>query len=82
VGPWLGPTLGDGYWQFWVQIFGGSALLIAGIAVYDGITRRRLHPAFVYGALAAVAGEVAASWLYYSPGWKVVATSIIRAARL
>lgn len=79
---WLGirlyDHLGEGYWQFWVELFGGSGLLIAGIGIYDWITRRRLLPAFVYGALSVLAGQALATWLYYSPGWKAVATSIIR----
>lgn len=78
LGIWLYPRLGEGFWQFWVELFGGTGLLIAGIGVYDWITRRRLHPAYVYGVLSILAGQVLASWLYYSPGWKAVATSIIR----
>jgi len=71
-------SLGDGPWQFWVALFSGNAVLIAGIAVYDWITRRRLHPAYVFGALWIFTGQIVASWLYYNPAWKSFATTVIR----
>jgi hypothetical protein len=70
--------LGDGAWQFWVALFSGNAVLIFGIGVYDLLTRRRLHPAYVFGALWIFTGQFAASWLYYNPAWKSIATTIIR----
>jgi hypothetical protein len=71
-------VLGTGIWQFWVAIFSGSAVLIIGIGVYDWITRRRLLPAYVLGALWIFTGQITASWLYYNAGWKSIATTIIR----
>lgn len=70
--------LGDGTWQFWVALFSGNAVLIAGIGIYDWITRGRLHPAYVFGALWIFTGQIAASWLYYIPAWKSLATTVIR----
>jgi len=41
-------------------------------------TRRRIHPAWVMGALWVLAGQWTASWLYCDPTCKAVATSILR----
>jgi hypothetical protein len=80
---WLGvliyPYLLDGYWQFWLELFGGTAGMIALLGAYDCITRRRLHPAFVLGTLWILIGQFAASWLYHDAGWRALATQIIRA---
>jgi hypothetical protein len=48
------------------------------MGAYDWITRRRLHPAYVFGAFWIFTEQVTAAWLYFNPGWKVLATSIIQ----
>lgn len=78
LGDPLFALLGNGPWQFWVALFSGNALLIVGIGVYDCITRRRLHPAYVLGALWIFTGQIAASWLYYNAAWKSIAATTIR----
>jgi hypothetical protein len=79
VGAWHYGHLGEGFWPFFFEFFGASALLIFGIGAYDLVTRQRLHPAYVLGAAWIFVGQLSASWLYYQPGWKATATSIIRA---
>ena len=74
----LHPLLGSGVWQTYIQIFAATDLMVLGIGVYDLCTRRRLHPAWVIGALWILAGQLTASWLYYNPTWKMIATSIVR----
>ena len=76
--PLLHPLLGSGVWETYVQIFAATDLLILGIGIYDLWTRRRIHPAWVIGALWVLAGQWTASWLYCDPAWKAVATSILR----
>lgn len=70
--------LGDGPWQFWVEAYASSWVLILGIGAYDWVTRHRLHPAWVFGALWILAEELTATWLLFSPEWKGLATSIIQ----
>lgn len=77
--PFLHPLLGSGVWQTYVQIFALTDLMVLGIGVYDWRTRRRLHSAWVLGALWILAGQLTASWLFYNPTWKALATSILRA---
>lgn len=78
MGEQLLALLGSGAWEFWVAAFSGNAVLIFGIGVYDWITRRQLHPAYVFGALWIFAGQMVASWLYYNAAWKNIATTLIR----
>jgi uncharacterized membrane protein YozB (DUF420 family) len=80
-GRWLaGPLysiLGDGFIPFLVEFFTGTILLVLMLGTYDVVTRRRLHPAYVAGAVLGIASEVLASWLYVSPAWKAVALKIV-----
>lgn len=76
--PLLHSLLGDGIWQTYIQIFAATDLMVLGIGVYDLCTRRRLHPAWIIGASWILVGQLTASWLYYNPTWKVMATSIVR----
>lgn len=76
--PFLHPLLGNGVWQTWVQIYAATSLLVPGIGLYDLLTRRRLHPAWVFGALWILAGQWIASWLFYNPTWKVIAALILQ----
>ena len=77
--PFLHPLLGSGVGQTYVQIFALTDLMVLGIGLYDWRTRRRLHPAWVLGALWMLTGQLTASWLFYNPTWKAIATSILRA---
>ena len=77
--PLLLPLLGLGLWQTYIQIFAATNLMVLGMGLYDWSTRRQLHPAWFLGALWMFVGQVTACWLYYAPGWKVIATSILRA---
>lgn len=79
IGRSLHELLGAGVMQTYVQIFAATDLLVLGIGVYDWWTRRCVHPAWVFGSLLIVVCQLTASWLYYDPGWKVVATSVVRA---
>jgi len=76
--PLLHPLLGSGVWETYVQIFVATDFLVLGIGIYDLWTRRRMHPAWIFGALWVLAGQWTASWLYYDPTWKAIASSILR----
>ena len=70
-------TLADGYWVNWAEAYLSDFLLIAMLGFYDLITRRRLHPAYVFGAIWGLGFELIAIGLYVSPWWKPVATALI-----
>jgi len=73
----LNAMLGDGWLPFIVAFFGPTILLVAGLGIYDLLTRHRLHPCYVAAAALGVAGEVLAAWLYVSPAWKATSLRII-----
>jgi hypothetical protein len=78
---WLGAgitkQLGDGYWGFLTSLYVGNDVLIAGVALYDLITRQRLHRAYLAGLAWIVALQLTAGWLYFAPAWKLVALRLI-----
>ncbi|HWE46080.1 MAG TPA: hypothetical protein VG407_08625 [Caulobacteraceae bacterium] len=66
-----------GFWRFWVASYTGPTLLVLAMGAYDFITRKRLHPAWLTGGAAIIAGEMLATWLYVSPWWKSVALKLL-----
>ncbi|MGH6877697.1 MAG: hypothetical protein ACREHV_10020 [Rhizomicrobium sp.] len=73
----LEKLLGHGYWPFAAELYLADFLLVVAIGGYDLLTRRRLHPAFVYGAVWGLGLELIAVWLYFSPAWKPVSLALI-----
>lgn len=73
----LQKLLGDGYWANWAELYLSDFLLIALVGTYDLISRRKLYPAYVFGAVWGLGLELTAVWLYLSPWWKPLATMLI-----
>jgi hypothetical protein len=70
----------SGTFPWWVGFYSGVNLLMIGIGVYDLVTRRRLHPAYIAGMAWVFANEVAATRLVlHSPGWTALATKMVAA---
>jgi uncharacterized membrane protein len=85
-GRWWGSTLTTllsdghavaGYWANAAGLFLGDFLLVVVMGAYDLITRRRLHPAFIFGAVFGLTWEAVSVWLYVSPWWKPVAMKLL-----
>jgi len=74
IGPGLATT---GFWGFLIVFNIGGDLLIAALGVYDLVTRKRLHPAYVMGAGWILANEAAAAWLFFSPSWKLISLRLL-----
>jgi hypothetical protein len=72
---WFGG--GDGFAITFAGFFLATDILVLGIGAYDLITRKRLHPAYVAGAIWLFACQTAEVLLYHSPAWKTVATHLI-----
>jgi len=75
--PGLERLLGNGYWGSWAQDYLSNFLLIALVGAYDVFSRRRMHPAYVFGAIWGLSVNFCAIWLYVSPWWKSLATVLI-----
>jgi hypothetical protein len=69
--------LGKAYFPEYLSLYLGTDILLLGFGVYDYVTRKRLHPAYVAGAALIVAGEATAAWLWHAPFWLGVSTQII-----
>jgi hypothetical protein len=76
-GPAMNAAFGTGFLGRWLADYLGVSLLVLGLGVYDLVTRRRLHPAYVLGAIWILSWQVIAEWLYVSPWWKVVSLHIL-----
>jgi hypothetical protein len=70
-------TFGRGFLGGWMADYLGVTLLVFGIGVYDLVTRRRLHSAYVLGATWILGWQFIAKWLYVSPWWKVVSLHLL-----
>ncbi len=76
--PWI-HLLGFGFWPFWIALYFGSNLLVVLAGIYDLVTRRRLHPAYLVGVAWIFANQMLAMSLYFSPAWLGCAKRIIAA---
>lgn len=69
--------LGSSYWPYFAGLYLGSDLLILGVGIYDLITRRRLHPAYVVALVGIFAIQMVSVHFRLDPGWKAVATHLL-----
>jgi hypothetical protein len=76
--PFMFPSLmGPHFWGNYIGFYCCTIVLILGMGVYDLVTRGRLHPAYLLGAIWALGVEATGAWLYVSPAWKPVALRLI-----
>jgi hypothetical protein len=68
---------GPDFWPNFISFWAPTDGLVLGLGFYDLVTRRRLHPAYIIGALAMFASQLSWSWLYLTPAWKPVALRLI-----
>lgn len=73
----IGPAGTDTFWGFFIAYNLGGDVPVALLGAYDLATRGRLHPAYVAGAGWILANELAAAWLYFSPGWKAISLRLL-----
>lgn len=77
LGDGVHAVLGDGFWPFMAEAYLANDILVAGLGLYDLVTRRRLHPAYVAGVIWTAVNQLTASYLYHAPLWKSVALRLI-----
>ena len=76
TGPLMENRFGNAFVPEHIGLYGVTALMIVGIGVYDLITRRRLHPAYVAGAAWGLSGQALATFLWHDPAWVAYATRL------
>ncbi|MFN7164084.1 MAG: hypothetical protein ACK4P2_04630 [Hyphomonas sp.] len=77
---WWGEAIlsvaGDGFFGMLANTFAGFYLLVGAAILYDWLTRRRVHPAYVVTVPLIVAGQFGVSALYHAEAWRPVARAI------
>jgi hypothetical protein len=80
-GRWWGTALyhlfGDGYGGMLIYTYAGASMLLVAAAAYDWLTRGRLHRVYEIGIPAILAGEIATTIIYHSPGWVPIARFVV-----
>ena len=78
---WQGDTMealfGNGLWGNAMQLYFGTDLLVLGVGLYDWITRKRLHKAYLAGVAWIGAVQLTALYVYTSPGWAPIALRLL-----
>ena len=78
---WQGDAMealfGNGFWGNSMQLYFGSNLLVLGVGLYDWMTRKRLHRAYIAGVVWIGAVELTALSVYTSPGWAPIALRLL-----
>jgi hypothetical protein len=64
---WEYSNYADAFWPFFVRQLSCPFTLIILVGVYDLITRKKLHPAYVWGLFFAFSIDLTAGWLYFDP---------------
>jgi len=83
----IAPFFGDNFWTystFWegaIPFYGfqvlPTLLTLLALGVYDLVTRKQLHRAYVIALIWYLIITFIACWLYYSPWWYDVAKNIV-----
>lgn len=72
-GDWMLARFGDGYWGMILQYFTGPDLMMAALITYDLSTRGSVHHVYRVGVPLILASQLAASAIYHSDTWPLVA---------
>ena len=73
----LAAPFGKSWFGGFAHLYMGSDLILIALGAYDLITRRKLHPAYIAGAVLTLLVQVCAETLLHSPAWKTVALHLI-----
>ncbi len=68
-----------GPFGWWLQFFWGISLILIAMLAWDLIVHRRVMRATVLGAALLWGGEIVATALNFSPGWKALMTAAVKA---
>lgn len=70
-------AIGNGVLAFWFEDYFMTIVLMLGVGVYDLITRRRLHPAYLWALALCLTTQLLSAWAFYSPVWRTMALHLV-----
>jgi len=73
----MATRFGYGVWGEIAGLYLGSDLLMLGLGVYDLVSRGKVHPAYVFGVVWAIALQGTALVLLSNPTWKAISLHLI-----
>lgn len=65
--------------DWFLSLFYGDLLLLTAMFCWDLWRRRRVHPALLIGGTSLVGVELLTAFVYFSPTWNAIATSMVHA---
>ncbi|MBW8734577.1 MAG: hypothetical protein JF571_09765, partial [Asticcacaulis sp.] len=78
---WLGGPISKlfapGLLAFWCQIYLVTTWMMVALGIYDLVTRRRLHPAWICGFAWALGTEIASFIIIGLPAWAPISLKLI-----
>jgi hypothetical protein len=77
INPIASAPLGDGFWGEMAGLYLASDILVLSLGAYDLVKRRRLHPAYVIGAVWMITLQLTAHAGLHSPSWKAFTLHLI-----
>ena len=77
INPFVAQPIGEGFWGDMAALYFGSTLLMILLGIYDLVTRRRLHIAYVIGMIWVFALEITARSLVYNETWSAISLRLI-----
>jgi hypothetical protein len=78
---WLEPMsdawFSAGFWPTMAAIYLCNDLLVLCLGLYDLTTRKRLHPAYLFGSACIFGSQMIAVSIYRAPSWKPIAVRLL-----
>lgn len=68
-----------GPFGWWLQYFWGIALILIAMLAWDWFVHKRVMRSVLLGALLLWTGEIAATVLFFNPGWQAAMRSLVKA---
>jgi hypothetical protein len=77
INPFVAAPIGEGFWGDMAALYFGSTFLMILLGIYDLVTRRRLHMAYIIGMIWVFTLEITARSLLYSDTWGEISLRLI-----
>jgi len=73
----LHQVFGNGVLQFWLTDYFMTIVLMLGVGIYDLITRKRLHPAYVGALVFCLTTQLLSAWAFHLHAWRAFTVQLV-----